>query len=184
MSFSDQIRNEYFDWLYDYVTKGKAHKDVSYRKLFMFLHEVEFTFIILRDKNRASDGVNLRYKFATSRYHDNDVEYVLDILDGPCSVLEMMVALANRCEESIMTDTRYGNRTMQWFWSMLKNMGLSMMTDDRFDRKRCEKIVSTFLNREYSYDGKGGLFYIPECTEDLRTLEIWTQLCWYLDGFS
>ena len=83
-----------------------------------------------------------------------------------------------------MTDTRYGDRTKQWFWSMLKNMGLSMMTDDRFNREHCERVISVFLNREYSYNGRGGLFYIPECTEDLRKLEIWTQLCWYLDGFS
>lgn len=183
MSFSDQIKNRYFDWLYDYVCKGRAHNGVSYRKLFTFLFDVEFTYIIDRDVNRAKDGVDLRYKFASKHYDEREIKYVIDILDGPCSVLEMMIALANRCEESIMTDTRYGDRTKQWFWSMLKNMGLSMMTDDRFDKKYCEDVISRFLNREYSYDGKGGLFYIPECTDDLRKLEIWTQLCWYLDGF-
>lgn len=182
MSFSDQIQNEYFDWLYDYVCKGRAHKDISYRKLFIFLHDVEFTYLIDMDSNRAYDGICLRRRFARTK-NENDYRIILDILDGPCSVLEMMIALSIRCEEEIMDDPRYGDRVKQWFWNMLKTLGLSMMTDDIFDREYAEKVVSKFLNRHYTYDGQGGLFYIPECKEDLRKFEIWTQLCWFLNSF-
>ena len=35
MSFEDQIIDEYFDWMYDYVSKGRAHDSISYRKLFL-----------------------------------------------------------------------------------------------------------------------------------------------------
>ena len=182
MSFSDQIKNEYFDWLYDYVCKGRAHSGISYRKLFMFLHDVEFTFIIDMDSNRAYDGVCLRRRFAHTK-NEHDYRYILDILDGPCSVLEMMIALSIRCEEEIMDDPRYGDRVKQWFWSMLKTMGLSMMTDEVFDKDYAEGIISRFLNRRYEEDGRGGLFYIPDCKQDLRRYEIWTQLCWFLNGF-
>ena len=111
MSLDIEVKEEYFDWLYEYVTKGRAHQNVSYRKLFKQLYETEFKFTVLMDINRAKDGVDLRYRFAMLKEDDR----IVKILDGPCSVLEMIIALAIRCEDSIMDDTRYGERTTQWF---------------------------------------------------------------------
>lgn len=179
-SFDDQVKNKYFEWLYNYVCKGRVNNSISYKKLFTLLHDIEFTFYVRNDVNRARDGVDLRYRFAIIM----DDERVMDILDGPCSVLEMIVALAIRCEETIMDDTRYGDRTSQWFWNMLSNLGISYMTDDKFDKKVVIEKVYDFLERRYGPDGKGGLFYIKGCTDDLRDVEIWTQLCWYLDNFA
>ena len=65
---SDRIKEEYFEWLYDTVCKGRAHNNTSYKKLFMFLHDIEFTFTIRMDMNRARDGVDLRYRFEGSCY--------------------------------------------------------------------------------------------------------------------
>lgn len=180
-SFEDQIKDKYFTWLYNYVCKWRAHDSTSYVKLFALLHDIEFTSSIEMDMNRAQDGIDLRYRFAT--IYDN-YEDIMDILDGPCSVLEMMIALAIRCEETIMDDTRYGDRTSQWFWSMMTNLGIGNMFDERFDKNFVEEKIYRFLNREYAPDGKGGLFYIKGCKDDLRDVEIWTQLCWYLDKFD
>lgn len=173
MSFEDEVKNDYFEWLYDKVCTG----GISYRKLLMCLHDIEFTYTIPNDVNRASDGADLRYRFT-----QNKDEF--DILDGPCSVLEMMVALAIRCEETIMDDTRYGNRTGQWFWSMMSNLGINLMIDDMFDREFVEDKVYRFLDRQYEPNGRGGLFYIRNCNDDLRYVEIWVQLLWYLDKFA
>lgn len=167
---------EYFDWLYKLSGMKKGAKHVSYLKLLGFLHSVEFTYTILRDENRAKDGINLRYRF--SLCHD-DVDEVR--VGYPCSVLEMMVALAIRCEENIMDDALMGNRTGQWFWNMLVSLGLSTMTDDRFNEDIADEIISRFLNRQYERNGRGGLFTIKSCRRDLRKVEIWYQLCWYLD---
>ena len=93
----------------------------------------------------------------------------------------MMTALAVRCEEHIMTDPDVGNRTGQWFWQMITNLGLVDMTDSKFDRKYVDLVIQRFLDRTYEPDGKGGLFTIEHCPYDLRTVEIWYQLCWYLD---
>ena len=180
MSYEDRVKNEYFEWLYNYVCKGRVHSTISYRKLFMLLHEIEFTFSIRNDVNRARDGIDLRYRFAII----NDDETLMDILAGPCSVLEMIVALTIRCEETIMDDTRYGDRTGQWFWSMMSNLDIDHMTDDVFDREFIEEKIYTFLERRYAPDGKGGLFYIRGCVDDLRDVELWTQLCWYLENFE
>ena len=106
-TYRDQIKERYFDWLYDYVCKGRVNSRISYRKLFTLLHNIDFDFYIHNDVNRAMDGIDLRNRFATV-IHDDDVT---DVLDDPCSVLEMIIALAIRCEETIMDDPRYGDRT-------------------------------------------------------------------------
>lgn len=178
--FEIQVKDKYFEWLYNYVCKGRINNSISYKNLFKLLHDTEFTFLIRDDLSRARDGVDLRYRFAILM----DDEQVMNILDGPCSILEMMVALAIRCEETIMDDTRYGDRTSQWFWDMLRNIGLSYMTDDRFDEKVATEKIFRFLERRYEPNGKGGLFYIRDCKEDLREVEIFMQLCWYLENFT
>ena len=66
---------------------------------------------------------------------------------------------------------------------MLHNLGLDSMTDDRFDVRYVEAVILRFLNREYEPDGTGGLFKIKNCKYDLRDVEIWYQLNWYLDNF-
>ena len=79
-----------------------------------------------------------------------------------------------------MDDPDVGDRTGQWFWSMITSLGLGSMTDDRFDWHYTHTVVTRFLNREYEPNGKGGLFTIRNCHRDLRKVEIWDQLCWYL----
>lgn len=180
MTYKDQIENEYFEWLYNYACKGKISERISYRKLFMLLHDIDFDFYIREDVNRAVDGIDLRNRFATIK---GDPE-ISDILDDSCSVLEMILALAIRCEETIMDNPEYGDRTGQWFWGMLSNLGLARMTDDVFNKKIATARIYDFMERRYEPDGRGGLFYIRNCPEDLRNIEIWTQLCWYLDNFN
>lgn len=171
------ISEEYFEWMFDVVCGERFHKDISYRKLLTYLHEREFTYIIPRDANRAEDGIYLRYRFAYDLLDDPRRE-----LGGPCTVFEMMVALAIRCEETIMDDPDKGDRTGQWFWGMIVNLGLGAMTDDVFDIRVVESIIDRFLSRNYEPNGKGGLFTIRNYDTDLREMEIWNQLCRYLDG--
>lgn len=177
----DKLRNEYFEWLYELVCSDRFAKTISYRKLIMLLHDTEFTHIIPKDANRAEDGVDLRYRFTLARGYDINTDRYLD---GPCTVLEMMVALAIRCEETIMDNPNMGDRTGQWFWGMISNLGLGAMTDDRFNKKRATDIITRFLNREYEANGKGGLFTVRHSDRDLRDVEIWYQLCWYLDSIT
>ena len=176
MTRSD-VQNDYFEWLYDLVCKGRYAKEISYRKLLMYLHTTEFVYLIPMDSNRADDGINLRYRFA---YDYKSPAAAETFLDGPCSVLEMMIALSIRCEE-IMDNPAIGDRTAQWFWEMISNLGLRVMIDDNFDKDYVRSVINRFLYREYEPNGKGGLFTVRHCNADLRDEEIWVQLCWYLD---
>lgn len=93
----------------------------------------------------------------------------------------MMVALAVRLEEHIMTDDDYGDRTGVWFWEMVENLGLIEMTDTNCVEGYIRDVIQRFLNHDYSINGKGGLFTVKYCDQDLRYSEIWYQACWYLD---
>ncbi len=140
------------------------------------LHSIDFRAVIRNDMNRAEDGLGMRRRYFLATGRNVDTVY-------PCSVLEMMVALAIRCEETIMDNPSIGDRTGQWFWSMIRNLGLVNMTDDTFDENYVREKIDIFLDRQYEPDGQGGLFRIKHCRRDLRNVEIWYQLCWYLDQF-
>lgn len=172
-----ELNDRYFEWMYQLVCDGQSRK--SYRMLFSYLHDRQFEYSIGLDGNRAADGEDLRYRFGSEHgYSDPIISRYLD--DRPCSVLEMMIALSIRCEEHIMEDAEIGDRTGQWFWNMIKSLGLETMTDYRFDHEYAEKVIDRFLDRQYERNGKGGLFTIDNIDRDLRYVEIWYQMCLYL----
>ena len=175
MRTEDKIRSDYFEWMYDLMCEGRFAKSITYRQLFTFLHEVEFVYFVPHDENRAADGIGLRYRYCVS----NGCEEFEYCLDGPCSVLEMMIALAIRCEERIMCDPEKGDRTVQWFWNMMTSLGLSTMTDYNYNEWLVNDVVTRFLNRDYEPNGKGGLFTIKGWKRDAREVEIWHQLLAY-----
>ena len=171
------IRDEYFEWLYDLVCRNRYSERLSYRRLLGYLYDTEFTWLMPMDENRAEEGLALRYRYYVTTGYPSDAY-------GPCKVLELMVALAIHCEESIMDDPKIGDRTGQWFWQMINNLGLGAMADIRFDEDYVDYAIDRFLNREYDYDGRGGLFRIRNCPRDVRDMDIWSQLCYFLNTIT
>lgn len=166
-------KNDYFEWLIEHV---QNENDKSYAKLLRYLYEKEFRYTILNDANRAEDGIDLRWLFYR-QYGEVEESY---FLDEPCSMLEMMIALAIRCEE-IMENPDMDDCTGYWFWDMVNSLGLYSMTDEYFDKKQVDSVIERFFNRTYKKDGTGSLFTVKDCGQDLRNVEIWYQMCWYLD---
>lgn len=116
------------------------------------------------DSNRAYDGLKLREDFG------------IDLGDKPCSMLEMMVALAIR-EDDIMAYYHSENDCPQtWFWEMLDNCGIRASTSDN----KINDILDKIIFRQYGPLGEGGLFYVPEPRRDLREVDIWYQMQWHL----
>ena len=73
-----EIINEYFEWLYNTVCENRFSKRNDFRKLLLYLHDIEFTYIISNDGNRAKKGENLRWIFSWETNHDyEEVEKVL-----------------------------------------------------------------------------------------------------------
>lgn len=174
-----EVAGEYFEWLLGRVSTG-GFNALRYGRVLAQLHETEFVYILDMDENRADDGVDLRYRFAYERGMElNEARAYLD--ERPCSVLEMMVALAIRCEEQIMSDPDEGDRTGKWFFDMIRSLGLESMTDERFSERKCLYILSRLMRREYEPCGLGGLFTISNPVYDLREVEIWYQMMLYLE---
>lgn len=172
----------YFGWICRMVMCDEM-KSHPYEKLLRYLDSREFTYIDPMDENRMIDGVDLRYRFG-EHFGLIPIEVSSLFQDKPCTVLEMMVALAIRCEEHIMDNQDLGNRTGEWFWEMVKSLGIDGMDDEHFDEYQVSMTVDTFLDRKYSHDGEGGLFTVVGSTRDFRKAEIWFQLCWYLDSIA
>ncbi len=176
----DRLKEEYYNWMCQLVGGKPNESAPSYEMLLSYLNDVDFQYSLPMDGNRAEDGINLRYRFGYEKnIHDSLIACYLD--SRPCSMLEMMAALSLRCEETIMLNPMLGNRTDEWFWSMVKSLGLLGMDDANFDFNYVETVIFDFANHNYSRNGKGSLFTIENCKNDMRTVEIWCQLNWYLD---
>lgn len=176
----NELNNRYFHWMYQLVYERHYTKGDSYIRLFNHLHRVPFQFSIGMDGNRAEDGIALRYRFGYEQtYPDPMIACYLD--DKQCSVLEMMVALAHRCEEEIMYDPDAGDRTGEWFWEMIHSLGLMGMTDDLYSEKYVNDVLYRFMDHDYAPNGKGGLFTVEYPERDMRSMEIWRQMFAYLN---
>lgn len=176
----DKINNEYFEWMYHLVCNNERKNKISYRKLLYFLHSVNFIPKLEMDDNRRIDGIDFRYRFGYENgYPDAYIDEFLNTRE--CSVLEMMIALSYKVEEEITSNYMYGNRTGQWFWSMIVSLGLNGMEDKSFDRNYCADVIDNFLMNNYEKNGKGGLFTLEHPRDDMRHVDIWCQFMWYLD---
>ena len=162
------VLNDYFEWLYYNVVNGSTKK---YKKLLSVLHSIEFTYSVDYDENRASDGENLRWYYVCDGGDDAILKW-----EEPCTVLEMLIATAMHMDDITGESNIHG-----WFWMMLDNLDLAWMTNAKYNKNYIYEKVTDFMDRKYEPDGHGNVFCIPECKDDLREVEIWIQMCWYLD---
>ena len=111
----------------------------------------------------------------------------MDILDGPCSVLEMLVAFAIRIENEIMWHPEGGNRTAFWFWTMVWNTGLNPLrfTDEYFDHECIvclDDSIDKAVSRRYKFNGEGGFFPLKTVPQkDMRRTELWYQMQFWVE---
>jgi hypothetical protein len=176
----ERLKDDYFFWLYDLVCNDEYNENNTHYKLFSELDSIEFLYSMPIDESRAKDGVELRYRFGRERdYHGSIIQAYLDV--RPCSVLEMMIALSLRMEDAIMADSHYGNRVSQWFWEMIVSLGIGKQNDQEFDKEFVDEKVYSFMNHDYYSNGEGGLFTVCHSPKDMRKMDIWYQMCEYLN---
>lgn len=175
------IETDYYNWLCDKIT-DQDFDPSRYQELLGKLYHTEFRWTIQNDRNRAIDGEKLRELY--SEETDQDLRTVRMELDFQCTILEMMVALARRCELQIMEDLFVGPRVGRWIRAMLRSMGLLYDVDGLFDEEYVDYVIDAFMDREYEYNGDGGLFKVDDPPEDMRDLEIWYQMQLYLRGLE
>ena len=171
----EMYQGEYFDWLCDRINLQRGKYDILIHELY----NIDFTWVIELDSNRAEDGLILRGYFNTDD---------LMLLSKPCSVLEALIGLAERMDY-IMDDEDRGDRTRIWFWEMIDNLGLNRYADENFDSpygrdmdqlNDIHSICSRWLNREFDYAGNGSPFPLNNPHTDQRELHMIDQLNEYI----
>ncbi|MGE5418510.1 MAG: hypothetical protein ACM3N1_00240, partial [Accumulibacter sp.] len=85
----------------------------------------------------------------------------------------------------ITAEPRQKDKTFRWFWELMENVGLNKFTDDDYfdmgGTLKINHILGTVLGRTYKRNGEGGLFPIKKTIKDQKKIEIWYQMCEYLN---
>lgn len=170
------VIDDYKEWLVETVYDDRPIRRASYDRLLDLLFDIPFRYSIDFDGNRKIDGEELRQIYV---YDGGDREILK--WREQCTVLEFLIALAYRIQQ--ITENPHEDITAgYWFWVMISNLGLNQMSNSNFNKRKVISIIDIFLDREYDYDGSNGnIFIIKDTSDDLRDVEIWQQMCWYLN---
>lgn len=170
----------YFTWLSTLAFPNEEFQK-NYSSLLTQLYETPYEWDRTQplDENRYVDGLNLRETFAYKMKLPEDIVY--GAIEGPCSMLEMLCAFGVRIDNDIMANTATGyDHGYYWIQKMMRNLGVLRYENSYWNSGAVAAIISDFHAKNYSADGLGGLFYIPNSQRDLRTMNIWDQMCYYI----
>ena len=175
------LQNLYFDWMINILFNDVVEKD-AYIELLMVLNSIPFEWSLERDENRQKDAQDLRYMFGNvCGYSEAQICQELDIV--PPSLLEVIVALINRVQDSILYDPDQQDHNQEIFIDILKSLKIDQYRGrvSQVEAVDIHDAVYAFYDRNYSYYGEGGLFTVSNPKNDMRDTEIWFQFMWYLD---
>jgi hypothetical protein len=168
------VKNRYLEFLCDLV--GNDHR---YDELLNHLFRINFYSLVPNDDNRGEDGKQLRDIFI----EEEGLQRSSSLPTGPCRVLEMLIGVANRLEFELLGGD-YERPARDWFWVLINNLNLELYTNDAYSQKQVDDIVLTFLDRQYSENGYGGLFPLSYPQKDQRRVEIWYQMsAWVIENY-
>lgn len=182
------MNDEYLNWLLHYIGVNPGH-NTDYGLLCSQLLDTAFYPILEMDENRWEDGIRYRYLYAMDKENGdaNRAGMLSDHLDdilGGCSVLELMIAMADRMRYE-MEGSMYEADVSYWFRQLIGNLGLDIYTNHEYLCNEAaffdvESIVEKMVFRKYGFDGRGGLFPLQKPTSDQSREEIATQMNNYL----
>lgn len=177
---------EYSKWLTKQIGDS-TYKNKSYSILFKILFNIYFTPILELDKNRTSDIVSLLrepYINTINRkqlFTDKDVN---SFLSETPRFLELIISLGMRIDSDFLREINGVDNSRIYFWMILKNLELLQYDDDSFKEENVLKIIDilTKVNtRTYTFNGKGGLFPLEYTEIDQRNVQIWDQMCTFVN---
>lgn len=177
------MNDAYFRWLIGLI--GDQYICGNYQRLLWKLFCTDYIWELELDENRAEDGLYFRSIFAQNMgLSENDYMYLKGLgcdTSRPCSILEMFIALSRKAEDDLVHDPDYGDRTAQWFWEIMENLGLDLYDDYQFYEEEVDRILDIFLHHKYANNGSGGAFPIRNYTKDLRKTDLWWQMNAYME---
>lgn len=169
----EELWDDYLQYL---LWRGGLEKFTRYANLFAILHNIEFTYVIERDENRADAGIELRDDYEIP---DCYIEFEDEFFDQNCSVLEMLLALSIRVDDEFIGDPAEEHPEV-FFMEMIKNLGLDKFIGNQYREDDVIKIIDRWLDRKFDSDGRGSPFPVRYSHRDQRGVEIWDQMNAYI----
>lgn len=176
-----QYKLAYRDWLVDKISSGFEEYVDNHLGLIDELFEFNFYTIIPMDKNRANGGITYRESFAYD--YGIDPSQFISAMGTSAKVLEVLVDISYLCGEEIGGGYK-GDRTADWFWRLIKNLGLDWVVGDELEletKMAVIMVLSRWLGRNFEPDGSGGLFPLKNPPGDERNVEILYQMRAYIN---
>lgn len=166
----ESIDYEYLNWLKDKVERfdDRGNHEFLFRKLYV----TAVYSVIKADANREADGIALRDEYSG---------YNPEAIDGPCSFLEFLIALAKRMNYIY---ARVDEDCFQdMFWLLLENLEISLSDEEYIEAGGdiyVDERIHAVLDRTFDINGVGGLFPLKHPRQNQRRIEIWYQMNQYL----
>jgi len=167
----NDLDERYFVWLCGLVVNHETEERLhASQEMMRGLFYEPFIDWVPNDDNRAAEGCGLRDRYTIET--GNQLNRRLDM--GQCSMLEMLVALAERFAWQVASlDETVEENIPPCFWVLVDNLKLNPA------QKNLGKLA-VLNKRTYAYNGTGGLFPLRHPKEDQRNVEIWYQMMAYL----
>jgi len=178
------IQELYLRWLEEFVVASN-YKGKSYIKLCNLLMKLPFIWSpeIPLDENRKYDVQSLLrdlYIQSQSDWYRLEEDEILDFPNVPVSFLELIISLAMRIDMDFMREVNDVDNSRVYFWVIIKNLGFLKYDDESWTEDSIIEIVNRVnivQDRKYDFNGNGGLFPLKEAKNDQRNVQIWNQLC-------
>jgi len=163
---------DYLAWLGTQLRDEEPNPNRGYWGLLRAMYEKEFTWTVSMDDNRIADGLELRVDFR----RDQNIRDSLMPRLGPCSFLEVLIALSRRLAFAA------GGNADGWAWQLVTNLELDRMWDPLTPPKqrKTEEIMDRVIQRTYLPSGVGGFFPLLHPEDDMTRLDLWFQMHAYI----
>ena len=144
----------YFEWLIDQIECDE--------QLGRELDAMTYKWRFVLDENRSAGGLELRKIYGLEYSIDSD-----DIKAGPCSVLEMFVALSMRFSENADI-------------SVPKAFSVMMSNLKKVNSGSISNTIEQWMNGNFSSNGFGSPFILHGYSGDARNLDVWALMTIYI----
>lgn len=178
--FDESEKYAYFYWLLDLIDlwdmgEMRSYVQPYYYHLLWKMHNIIFEPLNDYDDNRASDGVKMRREWIYK-----EVPFDVSLcdyggLEGPCSVLEMLVGLSYRLSND------YGYPCNCLFWAMMDTLGLTKYPTTKNVPYVEDEIAC--LMKDIQENRAMILPYKPE-NHNIVARDIWYQCMWAFYDFE
>ena len=183
---TNNLSELYLVWLLNLINADN-YKGKSYIKLCSLLNKIPFKPVMKLDENRSSDVQSLlreTYIQSQSDWYRLNNDEIMELPAWPVSFLELIISLAMRIDLDFMREINGIDNTRIYFWVLVRNLGFLSFDDDNWNEDSIISVVNRLnivQERKYDFNGNGGLFPLENAEMDQRNVQIWNQLCQFVN---